>query len=385
MSDAPTIDVSLTDRGGLDALSALVRESLVSGVERRALLIRTDVLPPSLSRPIHLRRARAAIDPLTLADRGRCHELPGGRLVVSWRGEAPKLLQETITALDHLLQEDPFEAPGINQLIGFYDLPQDGITLLHEAAKAAAPALRAPEPPPEPVFERPVTLRPLDSLALARIEQSLAVADLSRFARRRSVCHLSSQGMQLAWDDRALSVSELIADVAPGRDARSDPWLFRRLTRILDRRMLAIVSDSHELRDARPFCITLNVATVLSSDFLRFDAALPSSLRNRVVISLLPADIAADASAFAFARNFARRRSYKVGLRAVTASLLPALDLAALELDFVQLVWSPDLHRVHALPDAGATRWIMGRPCSNEAIEWGITAGIGLYATKPTI
>lgn len=375
----------MIDATGLDALSALVRESAGAGVERRALLLRTDLLPPSLSRPQHLRRAREALDPLLMADRGRYHELPSGRVVVSWRGEAPKLLRDTVDALDTLLREDPFEAPSINQLIACFDLPSEGVRLLREASTGLAPSAAPAEPVAEPVFELPMQREPLDSAALERLEQSLALADLSRFARRRPVSQFTSQGMQLAWEERTLSMPELIETVAPRRDVKADPWLFRRLTRLLDRRMLSILSNSPELREAGPFGITLNVASVLSPEFLRFDAGLPASLRNRVVISLLPADVAADAGAYAFARNFARGRSYRICLRAVTAALLPVLDLQALALDLVQLVWSDDWLQLPELPDSGGARWVMGRPCTPEAITWGVESGIGLFATKPTI
>lgn len=371
---------------GMDALWSLVRDSAVSGVERRALLLRTDVLPPSLSRPQHLRRAREALDPLLMADRGRCHELSSGRIVVSWRGDAPKLVREAVDALDTLLREDPFEAPGINQLITCYDLPGDGPKLLREASVGLEPVIAMPvaKPAPEPVFTVPATIEPLNAAALARLEQSLGVADLSRFARRRPISYVTAQGMMVAWEERTLSIPELIDTVAPGCDVKADPWLFRRLTRLLDRRMLAILSNPEELREANPFGITLNVASVLSPEFLRFDGGLPAALRNRVVISLLPADIAADAGAYAFARNFARGRGYRICLRAVTAALLPALDLAALELDLIQLVWSETLARMNELPDSGGARWIMGRPCTPEAMKWGLQAGIGLFATDPT-
>ena len=374
------------DTGGLEALSALVRESASSGVGRHALLLRTDALPPSLSRPAQLRRARAALDPLVMADRGRAHELPSGRVVVSWRGDVPKLLEKTLAALHTLLQDDPFDAPGINQLIEYYDLPQNGAALLRDAE--LTPAVLGPaqtDPASELVFETPLAPRPLDSASLERLEQGLAVADMSRFARRRPICHYAPQGMQLAWEERTLSIPELIETVAPGRDAKSDLWLFRRLTRVLDRRMLSILSNSQDLRGVRPFGITLNVASILGPEFLRFDAALPPALRNRVVISLLPADLASDAAAFAFARNFARSRSYRICLRAVSAALLPVLDLQALELDYVQLIWSSDLERVDPLPETGGARWILGRPCTGQAIDWGIRSGIGLFATNPAI
>ncbi len=178
------------------------------------------------------------------------------------------------------------------------------------------------------------------------------------------MCRLVPTGMRLAWEERFLSMPELIEAVAPGRDVKADPWLFRRLTRVLDRRMLSILSDAAELRGAGPFSITLNVASVLGPEFLRFDATLPSALRDRVVIGMLPADVAADAGAFAFARNFARARSYRLCLRAVTAALLPVLDLPR---NGARLRAARTLGRsccqLRALPDPGPARWVLGRPC----------------------
>ncbi len=128
---------------GLDALSALVRESAVSGVERRALLFRTDVLPPALARPHHLRLVRDALDTLGLADRARRHELPNGRMAVSWRGESPALLQEAMDALDTLLQDAPLEAPGLPELISLYALPAEGAALLRDAGADTSQAARS--------------------------------------------------------------------------------------------------------------------------------------------------------------------------------------------------------------------------------------------------
>jgi len=83
---------------GLDALQGLVRDCVASGVGRRVLLLRTDLLPPRLTRPHHLQLVRAALEPLMTAERARTHDLPTGRLAVSWRGDAPMLLQQSLAA-----------------------------------------------------------------------------------------------------------------------------------------------------------------------------------------------------------------------------------------------------------------------------------------------
>lgn len=368
---------------GLDALAELVRTSTASGVARRALLLRTDLLPPPLSGPEHVRTARAALAPLIGADRSQRHDLPRGRVVLSWRGNPARLLEQTMEGLSDLLQANPIGSPSLEELVGLYDLPSQGEALM----KAATTGVLVDGAEPDPIVAEPdvsAALRPLATAELDRLEQSLANTDLSRFARRRAISSFTGKIARLAWEERSLSIPELMGTVVPGRDPRADMWLFRRLTRVLDHRMLSLLSDPKELRGAGPFSLTLNVASVLSPAFLRFDAALPLVLRGHVVVSFLPTDIASDAAAFAFARNFAQARSYRVCLRALTASLLPALSLPALDLDYAQLAWSPDFASMPTLPAAGKAQWIMGQPCTQEAVHWGRKQGISLFAIKPT-
>ena len=55
---------AVPDAEGVAELTTLVRNCSISGVERRVLLIRTDLLPPRLSRPQHMRLANDALEPL---------------------------------------------------------------------------------------------------------------------------------------------------------------------------------------------------------------------------------------------------------------------------------------------------------------------------------
>ncbi len=112
-------------------------------------------------------------------------------------------------------------------------------------------------------------------------------------------------------------------ELAPGYDLQAEPWLFRRLTRTLDRRMLALLASPGELAAAGPFSVTLNIASLLGADFLRFDAALPTPLRGRVSVALNPADLVADA------RSFAVRQRLRPGPRLPPAAAPEHARLAA--------------------------------------------------------
>ena len=364
---------------GLEALESLVRDCAASGVGRRVLLLRTDLLPPRLTRQHHLRLARAALDPLAGADRARTHELPTGRLAVSWRGDAPVLLQQSLGALEHLLGDGYSIGPAaLHSLVRLFDLPRDGAALLAAAGRLEeAPRRRRAAPP-----VMTPSLLPLDATALSKMERQLATADLTRFARRKPVCRVDGMTVRLAWEKRYLSIAELTETLAPGRSAEADAWLFRRLTRILDRRMLALLASPGELRDAGPFSLNLNVGSILSPEFLRLDSVLPAALRSRIVLDMQPADVLADPAAFTFARSFARARGYRLSLRGVSAKRLPLLNLTQMQLDFVQLRWSPELPEVAGAMLAGTAQWVLTHVDEPGALRWGKDQGIQLFGGR---
>jgi hypothetical protein len=355
----------------LEQLNTLVRDCQRSGVARQVLLVRTDRLPAGLSRPHHLRLAESALLPLMEASRALRFRLPGPQLAVTWRGEAEQALLDVLHGLEHLLEDAPDGTPPLDDLVFLYKLPGQSELLLD--------ALRAT--PDEAGGAEPVALPPLDTDMLAMLEANLVQADVARFARRHPVWRLTDGPASIAWERRTLSVEELTAGLLPGCDVQKDPWLFRRLTRTLDRRMLALLASPGELAGVRPFTLDLNVASVLSPEFLRFDAALPTPLRGRVMIELMPADIMADAASFVFARGFARARGYRLMLRNATPALLRILSLEALDLDHVQFRWTAALAEAKAetIGELSPGRLVLFRADKQAAIDWGIRAGIRLF------
>lgn len=363
---------------GLSDLTTLVRDCSVSDVPRRVLLLRTDLLPERLSRPHHIRLAHESLDPLMGADRARRYDLAHDRVAISWRGDAAARLRLVLDALEHLMLDAPLDAPSLPELVRLFDLPRDGAALLAVSSRLSASAQRAQDA--EAIEAAPAPLPPLDPRAIEVMEGQLASASVARFTRRRMVCRMGASTFSPAWETRFLSIGELIAELAPGRNPYANIWLFRRLTRVLDRRMLALLSSPAELRGAGPFSLNLNVGGILSPEFLRFDAALPAALRGHAVLDLHPADVMADLPSYRFARAFARARGYRVLLRALSPTLIGMLDLPALDLDFVELRWEPGLAGLDpARLQAGTARWVLARVDEPEALRWGVKAGIGLF------
>ena len=360
-------------RDEVAALMARVASSAASGVARRALVLRLSRLPPAYARPHHLRLARAALDPLRVADRAEMFHLPNTDTAVLWRGPGGAALQASLDAVATLFADDGSGLPDAESVCVLLDLPAQAESLLRLAEESRA---RPPPPPP------PRPLLPLDPAGLAALEAMLARADLTRFMRRRPVCALGPDGVfRVAFERRALSIGELQAELTPGRALRAEPWLFRRLTGTLDRRMLVSLAVPGELHGARPFAVDLNVASLLAPEFLRLDEVLPAALRGEVVIGLRAPDILADLPAFLFARGFAQARGYRLLLHLDTPDLLGVLPPARLGVDLVQLNWGAALVETNCFMSAtDGVQVILAKAHSPAAVEWGRLHNIALFA-----
>jgi hypothetical protein len=335
-------------------LEALVQEAVSTGTARQALLLRLSALPRALARPHHLRLAIEALEPLTDADRARLFVLPNHDAVVIWRGAAQGALAASLDRLETLFAGEGAAPP--SRLLA---LPEAAGELLRAAADSLHPPVPAAPPPPR---------APLDEAALLALEAALDRADLTRFARRHPVVRLLPDGTwRLAWDMRHFSLPELAETLAPDRDLAAEPWLLRRLTRTLDQRMMALLASPRELDGAGPFGLSLNIDSILSPGFLRFDAALPPALRGQVVLAVRPEDLAADAPAFAFARGFAQARGYRIMLAPLGAATVAAFPAEASGVDLVELCWSPELDVVPpglvlaGVDTLAALEWARGR------------------------
>lgn len=352
-------------------LAALVRECVLAGIPRRACVIHLSRLPPERTRPHHLRLAKGALEPLANADRARLFDLPSNDIVVIWRGPAEKAVATSRSAMAELFaDENGREAAGLWEDL---ELPQAAGRLLDLADAQAEP--RQVELPPS------AGATPLDTGRLAALEATLIRTDVSRFARRRQFCALQQDGsFQMKWERRYLSVVELCASLAPDYDLQADAWLFRRLTRTLDRRMLSLLAAPDELTGAGPFAIALNVGSILAPEFLRFDNALPSLLRGHVTLDLHPADLMADPAAFLFARDFAHARGYRLQLRNIGPDLLDVVHRRDVGVDLVQLRWHEALEDIdlHSLRD-DLDNVVLAHTDTPRALAWGRAQGITLY------
>ena len=360
-----------TEARGAEELRDYLRQIGVSGTTRRALLMHMDRLPADLNKPHHHRLARAALSSLQHADRAQSFDLSRGRIAIVWRAVGTREVDIVMAALGHLLDGLPENKAVVpSQLVTLYDLPSQSAWLLDELTE------RRPT-------ETVTSIVPLDPAILARLEQSLAQVDLSRFVRWRPIARLSLVAGGLArlqggWEERFLSISDINIGLCPEYNLALNPWLLARLTRSFDRRMLTMSTGTKGIGGATAFSLHLNVSSILSAEFLRFDADLPVTLRGLITLNLRAADLAADPAAFIFARNFAHARGYRLLLCEASFGLLRALNLAGAGLDFVQTRLTPEIEaepgRLRALAGIDTAIVLTGVDQA-ESLHWAARAG----------
>ncbi len=233
------------------------------------------------------------------------------------------------------------------------------------------------------------TREPLNPGLLAKVEDVLANADLSAMIRTQPICAITRQDPpEPVLEEMFVSIGALEETLTPDVSLTADPWLFQHLTAFLDRRMLSQVLREH-YNTTRAFSLNLNVGTVLSPEFLKFDQGIAMGVRGRLVIELQKVDIFNDMGAYMFARDFLRERGYRICLDGLTYLTLPFIDRERLGLDFLKLYWSAELFggvrqamlddlqdQVHA---AGQARMIICRCDSQDAIRLGQDLGISLF------
>lgn len=316
------------------ALATLARESVTSGVERRALYLRLSLLPARLREPRHLRLVREALAPVLRPTRARLYELPGGDLAVL-SPPPGEHLEEVRRSLSRLMPEIAADT-----LLPRLQLPAEAARLLSlvEAAlglDGAAPPAAEPEPkaPPPSGAEMDAALR------------ALATSNLASFLRRRTIWRLASgdEQAQPVWIELRPHLPDVAAALLPGRSLARSPGYARLFRHAAERRMLAELARPQEARELGDACLPLGLGAVTQVEFLRLEAVLGPQGRGQLTVCLPAEELLADPAGFALVCELSRRRGWRIGLDGMEPALLPRLPAHRLDLPMLRLLFRPEL------------------------------------------
>ena len=366
--------------------------------ERKAVQIHLSQLRPFNRREHHIRVAADNFESLIQSLQGQLFQLKNADLFFIYKDSAQTTMENAVQRVRFLFSDDPLLAEGETagrRFCTWYDVASQYDEVLHFAQGLVdneerrqtdsrsrldtRAALRAKQDKGEP----------LTPLVLGRMETALTRTDLSNLVRRQFICVLGPKlAPDPAFSELFISIKDLRETLLPGVDLSSSPWLFQHLTETLDRRMLSMLAKTDHITISGDISFNLNVATMLSPQFLSFDDNVPAGRRGHMIVELQVVDLFADLGAYMFARSFAQERGYRMCIDGLTHQTMSMIDRERLGADFVKLYWHPQLvdggeemrNRIRAvIRRSGEGRVILCRCDNREAIDFGRSVGITLY------
>lgn len=389
----PMIMQSPGDRvlSGEQLLSDHVHRLAESANGWRALVMHMSRLQSDNRSAYRIRMATNVFEVLVKEIPGDVFRLEGGDLVFIFRDANPAVVNDAVMKVRSLFADDPF-ASGLDDEHGegfasWYDLEIECRKFQVFVDRICARELQRAKPAGG-FGQAQVARLPMEPQVLADLVTAIERADLATMMRRQAICAMAEGAPpRPILHEAYVSIDDLRNSIMPGRDIASDRWLFKYLTQTLDRRMLAQLR--RDPAGVHSLSINLNVSTVLSPEFLAFDANLRSTARGSIVIEVEKLEVFADLGAYVFARDFLHARGYRVCLDGVTALTLSHIDRERLGFDLLKVFWSAELfdpRRVErldefraALERAGKGHVILARCDNAEAVSFGQSMGLRLF------
>ncbi len=364
---------------------------------RTACELHLNLLRPYHQLAHHRRIVRKTLEPLARRYEAGIYELHNHNVVVLARGAAIDDIEPFVAQVRSLFSEDPLFARNRSvdgaDFCTWYDAEHDygallqRVRTLNEERQATEDAALIAG---QGMLDRTGTDQAIRPTHLEQIERAIEHADLANILRRQDVCAIvPGAPPERMFHELYFSMHYLAQTLLPGHNVTADDFLFRHLTRVLDRRMLSLMTQRDWFRMLDKGALNLNVRTIFSPEFMDFDRVTNIKDRGSLAIELPALDVTNDPGEYLFARDFLKERGYKIVVDGVKHLNLPLIDRDWLGFDFVKVTWTPSLYddaagqRGEALKEAvgriGRDRVILCRVDREEALKAGEALGITLY------
>lgn len=363
---------------------------------RRAVHLRLSTLMPRHRRPHHVRTAVAGFHQHLAAADAQVFVLTNCDIFVVYVQLCETAVRREIARIRYLFSDDPLFADDSERGFAFdYDLGTDFGAFVTAVRRALQDGCRNLPAADEATYarsrirERQQRGQTLTPDVLARIEAALAQTDLSSLARRQTVCAISGRNRpEPRFRELYISIADLRDTVLPGADFTADPWLFRHLTKTLDRRVLTLLAAPEEAESQCDISININISTLVSDSFAAFENNLSASRRTAFIFEVHPADVFSDIEAFLSARDSVHEKGCRICLDGLTHADMDLYDLTELGVDLVKLIWDERMLEMKGafrarfrafVEQAGPARLVLCRVDSRRAVEFGQAAGVSLF------
>ncbi|UEM05069.1 hypothetical protein JL101_006425 [Skermanella rosea] len=188
------------------------------------------------------------------------------------------------------------------------------------------------------------TKEPISLEELAKIERQIGNFDLSPFMLNQPIVDIQAQEEnRREYFEVYIAVKSLEDRLSPEFDLTANRWLFNYFTSSLDHAVLKSLNHGVDFIRGHKIGLNLNLSTIMSSAFVKFDERLTMELRGNIVLEINKADLVENIDTYKDVVEFANNRGYSICIDGITPMWVEHMDLEYMACDYAKMFWSNDL------------------------------------------
>lgn len=232
------------------------------------------------------------------------------------------------------------------------------------------------------------TKPPITLEELGKLERAMQMFDLSPFLFNQAIANISGTVEdEMEYFELYISIKLLQERLCPDYDITANKWLFNYFTANLDQSVLRALNHGLSFMRGRRIGININLSSVISTGFVKFDEKLPIDFRGQVVLEVGKSDLIENLALFNEVVDFAQDRRYQIAVDGLNPFWVTNFDLEYLNADYAKIFWSPDMLEMDPafekyffdrIAEQDRCRFILARCDSVSSLVYAHRAGIQL-------
>tara|TARA_R110002096_G_scaffold76069_73_gene180104 strand:+ start:6906 stop:8240 length:1335 start_codon:yes stop_codon:yes gene_type:complete len=269
------------------------------------------------------------------------------------------------------------------------DMVKNLVPSLTSEKKEPEKPLATTRPLYDPIALRKPVVPPMGPVQLDQLERNLVNIEMQQLLSQQTAYVIVGQAdPQPIFVEHFVSVSEIKNKFLPNYNIHADKWLFQRLTRTFDRKLMRALPEKY----IDPYTVTsinINVETVFTPEFDTFIAKFKKGNHQPLILEMCLFDVMSDIRNYYKARDKLTQLDCRISMDAIDAESLAVLDREILSVDFLKINWRADYKNllgsaaetkiIDAIKDHGKMRIVLCHCDTPEALEFGKAAGVHMY------
>lgn len=345
--------------------------------EYKVLYINISKLKPKNRHPRFVRIVARMFDNLVNMAEGTMFVFANGDIVFLGKKITQEIADEAIKKLRSGLITDPIWTAGANESFAKIYEPNEFESLLGEVNNLM---ISADNNMPQDKLE-------IDAGQIEAVKNHLDSLSLVDLVKHQNVLKIAGRNkFEVVFDEFFVAVKDLSLQFDKNVDLTANKWLFLYLTQTLDKKTMASFAFSEIKNKTKKVSVNLNLSTIFTQDFENFAQKIQQS-GQQLVAEVQTMDILNNPATYFDAKEILHRMGGEVLLDAVSVEMLKALNITALQPDYVKIFWHPIMEDYavdnNTLKDIianyGSEKFILAKVLDESALRWGLDNSIRMF------